>query len=186
MSEISCQIILDLLPLVKDGVASEESKKLVRDHIEDCTSCRSLYDSLEGSEDIDLADMDEKRVISRIKKRVLAISIIIIMISALVGLVLSDTMGIFYNILIMPGLGILGYFILERKSYLLVLSIFIFSYIWTFISYMREALEGGQYLGLLLLAPLNLALMYGFLTGLGVLIGFLLRYAFGKEKSYEN
>ena len=30
---ISCDIILDLIPLVKDGVASEDSVKIVHEHI---------------------------------------------------------------------------------------------------------------------------------------------------------
>ena len=32
MSKISCDTCLDLIPLVKDGVSSQDSRKLVEDH----------------------------------------------------------------------------------------------------------------------------------------------------------
>lgn len=37
---ISCEIIKDLLPLYHDGVCSEDSKKVVEEHLEHCESCR--------------------------------------------------------------------------------------------------------------------------------------------------
>ena len=40
MIEISCQVCLDLIPLVKDNVASEDSKKLVLEHIRQCEACK--------------------------------------------------------------------------------------------------------------------------------------------------
>jgi predicted anti-sigma-YlaC factor YlaD len=43
MIEISCQVCLDLIPLVKDNVASEDSKKLVLEHIRQCEACKDEY-----------------------------------------------------------------------------------------------------------------------------------------------
>ncbi len=43
MNEISCEICMDLIPLVMDGVASEGSRKAVEAHIHGCGACRSLY-----------------------------------------------------------------------------------------------------------------------------------------------
>ena len=37
---ISCDVIKDLLPLYHDGVCSEDSKKIVEEHLEHCGSCR--------------------------------------------------------------------------------------------------------------------------------------------------
>ena len=39
MSETSCDIIRDLLPLYEDGAVSEETAKLVREHIAGCPAC---------------------------------------------------------------------------------------------------------------------------------------------------
>ena len=34
--KISCDVILDLMPLVKDGVASDDSSTIVKEHIKNC------------------------------------------------------------------------------------------------------------------------------------------------------
>lgn len=43
MSEIKCGVARDLMPLVADDVASEESKALVCEHMEGCETCRAYY-----------------------------------------------------------------------------------------------------------------------------------------------
>ncbi|EJX02388.1 hypothetical protein EVA_09508, partial [gut metagenome] len=43
MNEISCDICIDLIPLVEDGVASEDSRKAVEAHVANCESCREKY-----------------------------------------------------------------------------------------------------------------------------------------------
>lgn len=40
MNEINCEVIRDLLPLYHDGVCSEESKKLIEEHLTSCENCR--------------------------------------------------------------------------------------------------------------------------------------------------
>ena len=46
--KIPCGTILDLIPLVKDGVASKESVQLVQDHIQTCDRCRIDYEAFEN------------------------------------------------------------------------------------------------------------------------------------------
>ena len=48
----NCDIVRDLLPLYVDGVCSQESAKLVEEHLTDCQSCRELLDKLRGEEEI--------------------------------------------------------------------------------------------------------------------------------------
>lgn len=43
MNKINCEICMDLIPLVKDGIASEESYKAVEEHVKECETCRQLY-----------------------------------------------------------------------------------------------------------------------------------------------
>ncbi len=38
--KLSCEIIQDLLPLYCDGVCSEESKRKIEEHLQDCDKCR--------------------------------------------------------------------------------------------------------------------------------------------------
>lgn len=43
MSEVKCGVVHDLIPLVVDDVACEESKALVNAHMETCETCRAYY-----------------------------------------------------------------------------------------------------------------------------------------------
>ena len=43
MNEISCDVCMDLIPLVQDGIASEDSREAVEKHIKNCESCAACY-----------------------------------------------------------------------------------------------------------------------------------------------
>ena len=43
---MTCEVIRDLLPLCADGVASQESRAAVEEHIQTCDECRALYESM--------------------------------------------------------------------------------------------------------------------------------------------
>lgn len=45
----NCQIVRDLIPLYVDDVASEESKKLVNEHIESCVECKKMMEDMKGT-----------------------------------------------------------------------------------------------------------------------------------------
>lgn len=47
MYDIPCDIIRDLLPLYVDDVCSEQSKKMVEEHISWCQDCQHYYESLQ-------------------------------------------------------------------------------------------------------------------------------------------
>lgn len=47
--ENKCSIIGDLMPLCAEGLASEDSVKLVEQHITGCESCRTAYEELKSS-----------------------------------------------------------------------------------------------------------------------------------------
>lgn len=38
-----CDIVMDLLPLYHDKIASEASRRLVREHLKECPECRAYY-----------------------------------------------------------------------------------------------------------------------------------------------
>lgn len=181
MNKISCDVCLDLMPLVKDNVASQASKILVEEHIKQCEECKELYISFVNEEII----MDDTNVIKKIKKQIFIFTLVIIIIASMVGLALSETMGMFYNILIMPSIGVLGYIILKDKSYFILVSLFVFSFIWFFIKYIGEGIL-NQGLMTIITFPIFWSAIYTGLCGIGLIIGFLLNYAFGKENSYEN
>lgn len=80
MNEISCEICIDLLPLVLDGAASGESREAVLRHIQNCPACRSLW---EGER---VPQSEEEQVLPKLVKKVQAISTVFLGIFLLLGI----------------------------------------------------------------------------------------------------
>lgn len=177
MNKISCDICLDLIPLVEDNIASEDSRIAVMEHIKSCESCRDYY----SGNNFKTPEMDDKRIVRKIKKQLYFSAIIIIVLGAILGMALTDGIGMFYNIIIMPTIGVIGYFALSKKAYYVPLGLFAFIYIWLFIKLIVEGFfTYGSFLAAML-NPAYWALIYSGLCALGIIIGFLLKIAFRKE-----
>jgi len=182
MNKISCEVCLDLMPLVNDDIASEDSKDAVNNHIKTCESCRMFYASNPFRE----IKMDDSKVVSKMKNELYFIALIVIIFGAMLGVALTDGMGMFYNILIMPTIGVIGYFTLSKKSYLVPLTLFGFMYVFMLIKYTTEGMfsEGPSIHAFLI--PGYWAFIYSGLCLLGIIIGFLLKIAFGKRDEDEK
>ena len=68
MSEITCGIIRDLLPLYIDGLTSEETNKLIEEHLASCPECRAAYEAMRGGENTRADVPEEKEEIDFLKK----------------------------------------------------------------------------------------------------------------------
>ena len=176
--EINCNVCLDLMPLVKDKVASDDSEMLVAKHIENCESCKALF----SSEEIDREyKVDDRKVISNIKSKIISIGLIILIIGGLLGIYLSNSQGMFYNVLIMPCIGIAGCVLLRKKYYWVPVGIFTLSYLGIIIQSLLEDIEWLGRMPELFIMPLFLSIIYTILVGIGTAIGALFGYVFGKE-----
>ncbi len=172
---LPCEIILDLIPLVKDKVASRDSVSAVKEHISYCESCRCEFESFPS---IPNTTIDDKKVITKIKKSLLRLGILILCTGSLMGIFMTNSMNVFYNILIMPTVGILGYVFLKRRWVYVPLSILFFSYMWILLS---SCLDNGFDKSALIYS-IPYAIIYMLLTAVGTVIAALLKFAFGKEK----
>lgn len=47
-----CDVVMDLAPLYHDGEASDASKRLVREHLRSCPSCRAYYKKYRPAESL--------------------------------------------------------------------------------------------------------------------------------------
>ena len=47
--EKNCKVISDLLPLYLDEACSDESKKIVKEHLKECEKCRLLAQDMKKS-----------------------------------------------------------------------------------------------------------------------------------------
>ncbi len=128
MNKISCNICLDLMPLVKDGVSSEDSKLLVEKHLLECEDCEAIYSEFKNMEVEDLK-IDNNKVLGKIKRKLYSLAGLILIMGSIIGVNLNNSQGIFYNFLIMPLLGGVAYLAFEKKAYLASILVFIISFI---------------------------------------------------------
>ena len=90
-----CSLIKDLLPLYHDGVLSEESKRAVAEHLEDCADCRAEYEKQFGADGALEAVFDEeeqrriaesyREVKKRNRKRLIRTAVISALIAGALG-----------------------------------------------------------------------------------------------------
>ena len=110
MTEISCEMCMDLMPLVHDGVASADSVEAVKRHIRSCPQCRGL---VEGQ----LPEPSGRELLlRRLQREAKTFCAMVLMFGIFYGLMLTAGSGLFYNILIMPAIGAIGYYLFRRKS----------------------------------------------------------------------
>lgn len=114
MIEINCEICMDLMPLVQDGVASSESIRAVEQHLECCPQCRVLF---EGTAPVPAGG---EKLLQKLTRKLQLGSAMVLMFGILFGLSLTAGSGIFYNSLIMPLIGAVGYFLFRWNAVFLI------------------------------------------------------------------
>lgn len=176
MKGLSCNIIEDLIPLVQDDIAHKESIQLVRTHVKDCQSCKELMASMEG-EYVEDYSIDDKEIVKDIRKKIFTIQLAILVVGTIIGVGLTNTMGMFYNLTIMPLLGGLSIFLLDRRWYIAPLIIIVLTYLWQ----VAVLIITEGFMWDILYGALILSGIYGALLLIGAIIAFLLRFAFRKE-----
>ena len=60
----TCELVRDLLPLYLDGVCSEESRRIVEEHLRECSGCRETFEMMRNDE-LEHAVREEKNEVIR-------------------------------------------------------------------------------------------------------------------------
>lgn len=174
--KVACQIIEDLIPLVIDGIASEESKQLVLQHINECEACAALYDEMSQPS---LNKMEKETILKKLKRTMLIKEVVVLLIGiGIVNFMIGKGYLLFMNILILPVIGMLSYFILKQKWYYALAGVAVFMCIYSITSALLVPYHYFSELFYIIPALI--------LTLLGVAIGALLYYAFAKEERYHE
>lgn len=173
---IPCNVILDLIPLVKDGVASDDSTMIVREHIKNCKSCKSEFETFQCN-NIEQTRIKDEKIILDIKRSIFITQLIILIVGATIGVALSNSMGMFYNFLIMPIIGSVSFIAFKSRWHLTLIGIFILTYLWQ--TTMGVVSSGFAWVPLY--SGLYYSIIYTILVGLGIVITMLLKFAFKKE-----
>lgn len=91
MEQTKCDIVMDLLPLYVDGVCSEESKKIVEEHLKHCEECKQFLENMQTevnvSKDTKQRETDI-RILKKMKKRIwierLVLSVVVVCIAIVI------------------------------------------------------------------------------------------------------
>ena len=168
MNKVSCDMCIDLMPLVQDGVASEDSRNAVLRHLQECPDCRALY---EGETP---APSRSNELLRKLTHRAQIFSAMVMMFGIFYGLMLTAGNGIFMNVIIMPIIGGIGYYLFRWKALYIVPAILFVTH------FITNALGlGGE-----VLEPVGLFLWTAIYCGaalVGFVIAALLHFAFRKE-----
>ena len=66
--KISCDVINDLLPLYHDEVCSEESKRIVEEHLKECENCREIAKKIGGEFHVPQKELDDATFFKNIQQ----------------------------------------------------------------------------------------------------------------------
>jgi hypothetical protein len=163
------------MPLVKDGIASEDSRLAVEEHVKECEECKMLY----ASEKTELVEInpDLEMELGKLKRKLQIFSTVLMMFGVFFGLSLTASEEMFYNSLIMPVIGGLGYVIFRWKAvYQVPLLLLVMLLIINFLGIGR---------GMEIMPVMGVVMWVGIYTvfvELGVLVAGLLHFVFRKER----
>ena len=170
MNEISCDVCMDLIPLVQDGIASEDSREAVEQHIKHCESCAAYYSGTVSPA------ADTERLLMDVRRKVQFFFVMLLMFGIFFGLGLTGSSELFYNSLIMPIVGVFGYVIFRWKSlYAVPLLLLITNAISFVLNVFRGIEEIGMYSRVMWTG------IYSIFVIVGIMIAGLIHYAFRKE-----
>lgn len=161
VSDISCDVCRDLIPLVADGVASEDSEALVRAHVAHCPDCQSYLES--GGMQLPPPELNAARVLGRIQRKLLVQSALMAVAGFVVCLALANGPFLAWGL---PALGAVGYLFLRRSVWFAAIISAIPMALVLFVNSPNRysLMQAALYLAALLV---------------GALIGKLLHFAFG-------
>ena len=168
MNDITCGICRDLMPLVKDGVAGEDSRAAVERHLEICPDCRARF---EGP-----LPADSEKAFTRLRRRMQLLCALLMVLSLFFGVSLTGGQDLFYNVLLMPLIGALGWLVFRWKALYLLPPLLPAA---ALITNLLSLLRGAE--GLALSELLLWSVIYLPFVGLGMVIAALLQFALKKE-----
>lgn len=183
--DLACDICRDLIPLVRDGVASEASRRAVEQHLAGCAACRAVWQGETPP------PPDDRHVLSRLRRQVRRWMGALLAAGLGLGLVFSGSgEGLPWNTLVMPVLGALFWFFGGRHRRLLPLGtaavIGLFNLVELWAVSLRNAYDVPAALWNNAGYALIIAVFCLLLCGLGMLAAALIQYGFARPAALPN
>ena len=177
-----CSLVRDLLPLYLEDMVSPETAQFIDEHLDACHECNAQFDNLQEEMDLTLIHKQEvkqsdsakpfKKLMKRMNRQLYMISYSLIIFFIILGFSFSNGVDLMYNSLIMPIVGVFGYYVFRWKSIykMPILLLFINIAIFTF-----------QIIEITFADTLAFTMIYAIFVLVGIAIAFLLHFAFRKE-----
>ncbi len=177
-----CSIVRDLLPLYVEDMVSVQTAQYVSEHLEACSECRAEFENLkdgtclkeiEKKSDVQGDTVKPfKKMMKRMNRQLYMFAYSLIIFFIFLGFGWTSDANLMYNSIIMPIVGIFGYYVFRWKAIykMPVLLLFVDLFIFLF-----QIVEIG------FADTLGWTLMYCFFVWVGIAIAFLLHFAFRKE-----
>ena len=176
--KLECCVVRDLLPLYVENMVSGQTGELIRQHLAECPDCRKEYDCFRESGSLEMLETPVearpfKKIMGRVSRQLYSLAYGFIIFFILWGFTLTGGENLMYNSIIMPVVGLVGYYVFRWKALykmpVLLLIINLLAY-WM----------GFAPIDFISVVPWTG--IYSIFVVVGVLIAFLLHFAFRKEQ----
>ena len=178
-----CSVVRDLLPLYVEDMVSPETAQYVKSHLDECSECQAELDSLKEGAGLTAIEKKPtsntedakpfKTIMKRMNRQFYSIAYAALIFLIFLGFGWTAGNNLMYNSLIMPIVGIFGYYVFKWKAVykvpvlLLLIDLAIFAF---------QLIEIG------FADTLMWTMLYAIFVLVGVAIAFLLHYALRKEE----
>ena len=178
-----CSIVRDLLPLYVEELVNPETAKFIDEHLQNCTECQTELETLkEGNVLTEIATKPSpnieqakpfKTIMKRMNRQFYSLAYAALIFLIFLGFGWTGGENLMYNSLIMPIVGIFGYYVFRWKAiYKMPILLLIID---TFV-YLFRLVDLDFY------SAIIWTLIYSIFVFVGIAIAFLLHFAFRKEK----
>ena len=179
-----CSLVKDLLPLYVENMVSTETEQYIKEHLKDCPECQSELNNLKEGASLGAIESQSafksdgakpfKKIMKRMNRQFYMLSYSLIIFFIFLGFSLTGGENLMYNSLIMPIVGVFGYYVFRWKA---VYKMPILLLIIDILVCLFGLLELDLY------SAFMWTMIYSIFVLVGVAIAFLMHFALRKEKN---
>lgn len=179
-----CSVVRDLLPLYVEDMVSTETAQYINEHLKNCNECQAELANLREGAELSTVEAKPvtrsedakpfKKMMKRMNRQFYSIAYAALIFLIFLGFGWTGGENLMYNSLIMPVVGIFGYYVFRwRAIYKVPILLLIID---TFVCLFKLV-------DLDLYSAFLWTLIYSIFVFVGIAIAFLLHFAFRKEKN---
>ena len=179
-----CSVVRDLLPLYIEDMVSTETAQYITEHLKNCNECQAELANLREGAELSTVEAKPvtrsedakpfKKMMKRMNRQFYSIAYAALIFLIFLGFGWTGGENLMYNSLIMPIVGIFGYYVFRWKAIYKVpiLLLIIDTFVCLF-----------KLVDLDLYSAFLWTVIYSIFVFVGIAIAFLLHFAFRKEKN---